>query len=965
MRLWRFKIFILVFCFHFQHSLFSQTEILENNPPNITWYQINTPHFKVIFNRNFERGAQQMANRLEQLYIPASKSLNQRTKRISVILQNQNTFPNGFVSQTPRRSEFYTMPPQDYNFMGTIDWLDLLSVHEYRHVVQFDKSITGFNKLLHFVFGFEASNSMAHMAVPEWFWEGDAVNIETALTKSGRGRIPNFSLLMRTNTLSRGPFNYYRQYLRSFKYNIQDHYVTGYYFTAYLRRKYGEEAVGKVIEDAWRWPFIPFRFSSMLKKHTGTFLIRNYNNMMADIDSVWRNQIKNRHFNEYRQINQRKARRYTDYLYPHYSNEGKIIALKKGIGDIATFVEFDDSGEEKKLFIPGFMNESGMLSVVNNTIVWNEFEFDPRFRKKTFSVIKLFDTDSWEHYTLSRKTRYGSADLSPDGTKIVTVETSEKNTHHLIILNSKLGWVIEKIPNPENYFYINPHWSEDGSYIVSVKQNDEGKTIMILLTETGEELDLWPSSPENIGNPIMFKSFVLYNSPYDGIDNIYAYNLIDGKKFRVTNSQFGAYNPQISWDGQKIVYNEFSRFGFNIAEIDFNPNDWTPIETVEIRKEEYINPVIDQEGNQNGLTETTDTVEYPVNRYHISGNIINPYSWGPLVTSTELDLLIGVRSQDIMSTTFWGFGYELNANEKNGRWVGRISYQGIFPTINLSGYLGGRSATERFIFRDENGSVTKDTTANISWKEKGFEVGFQIPLILTRSKYIQSLDIGMNYNYTRVEDYDFIVRYPDMQGNGDLYSNTYYLSYRRNFKRSKRDLYGKFGQNLFMQYDHTPYGGDYMGGLISGELRLIFPGIFRHHSFQLRSSYMNQDLNYGNHTYLFNSPVLFTRGYSYMIFDQYFNNSVSYAFPLLYADLHVGPFLNLQRVYTNLFFDMGTRIIDKNNDYFRSIGAEVNFDFNLLRFLTLFNIGFRYSYAMDYDPSERHKFQLLIGNFGF
>ena len=965
MRSWRFIIIILVLCFHFQHSLFSQTEILENNPPNITWYQINTPHFRVIFNRDFERGAQQMANTLEHIYDPASKSLDQKTNKISVILQNQNTIPNGFVSQTPRRSELYTMPSQDYSFTGTINWLDLLAIHEYRHVVQFDKSITGFNKFIHIVFGYQASSSMAHMSVPEWFWEGDAVNIETALTRSGRGRIPNFSILMRTNTLTRHPFNYYRQYLRSFKYNIQDHYVTGNYFTAYLRRKYGEEVIDKVTEDTWRWPFIPFRFSSMLKRHTGTFLISNYKNMMTELDSIWRSQISKRLFNEFHQINDRKAQRYTDYLYPHYSNEGKIIALKKGIGDIAAFVEFNELGKERKLFVPGFMNESGMLSVVDNIIVWNEFEFDPRFRKKTYSVIKLYDIDAGENYTISRKTRYGSADLSPDGSKIVTVETTEKDTHHLTILNSKLGWVIEKIPNPENDFYVNPHWSEDGSFIVTVRQNKAGKTIMVYHPETGNQFDLWPSGPENIGNPIMFNPFILYNSPYDGIDNIYAYNLINRKKFRVTSSQFGAYNPQISWDGQKILYNDFTQNGYNVVEIDFNPNEWTPIEMVEIDKEGYLDPIVIQEGNPDILTETIDSVEYPVSRYHIMEKIINPFSWGPLITSTEMDFLIGVRSQDIMSTTFMDLGYELNTNERTGRWVGSISYQGIFPTINLSGYLGGRSATERFIFREENGNVVKDTTADISWKEKGFEVGFQIPLLLTRSKYIQNMDIGVNYNYTRVQDYDFVVRYPDMQGNGDLYSNTYYFSYRRNLKRSKRDLYGKFGQNLFMQYDHTPYGGDYLGGLFTGELRLIFPGIFRHHSFQLRSSYLNQDLNNDNHTYLFKSPVLFTRGYSYMIFDQYYNNSVNYALPLLYPDLHIGPFLNIQRVYTNLFFDIGTRILDQEKDYFRSIGAEVSFDFNLMRFLTLFNIGLRYSYAMDNDPSGQHNFQLLIGNFGF
>jgi hypothetical protein len=295
----------------------------------------------------------------------------------------------------------------------------------------------------------------------------------------------------------------------------------------------------------------------------------------------------------------------------------------------------------------------------------------------------------------------------------------------------------------------------------------------------------------------MYKSFVLYNSPFDGIDNIYAFDLINEKKFRITNSKFGAYNPQVSWDGQKLVYNDFSVLGHDIVEIDFNPNEWIPLEEVSINREGYIDPVVEQEDNPNLLTQLNDTIKYPVERYSVVGNMINPFSWGPIITSTDLDFFVGLTSQDILSTTRLNLGYEFNANESNGRWIGNISYQGIFPVVNLSGYTGSRTATERFVFREENGTIELDTTADISWREKGFELGLLIPLNLTRSKYLENLDFGMNYNYTRVTDYDFVVSYPDMQGNGNLYYNTYYLSYRRTMKRSKRDLYGRFGQNIF------------------------------------------------------------------------------------------------------------------------------------------------------------------------
>jgi len=43
------------------------------------------------------------------------------------------------------------------------------------------------------------------------------VATETAFTRSGRGRIPNFDLVFRTNLMEGRTFNYHKQYLQSIK----------------------------------------------------------------------------------------------------------------------------------------------------------------------------------------------------------------------------------------------------------------------------------------------------------------------------------------------------------------------------------------------------------------------------------------------------------------------------------------------------------------------------------------------------------------------------------------------------------------------------------------------------------------------------------------------------------------------------------------------------------------------------
>jgi hypothetical protein len=451
-------------------------------------------------------------------------------------------------------------------------------------------------------------------------------------------------------------------------------------------------------------------------------------------------------------------------------------------------------------------------------------------------------------------------------------------------------------------------------------------------------------------------------------------NVTSGKRYRVTSARYGAYNAVVSASGEKLLYNDFTKDGYDIVEIDFDTALWTPIDQIKHNPEDYFRPISVQEGNIN-IIDSVEGISYPVKRYHLGRRIINPYSWGPIVRSTDLDLFIGISSRDIMSTSILDLGYEFNSTERTGNWIGSFSYQGFYPVLNVQGYIGDRAIDERFPIRDTAGNIVDDTLSRVKWKERGLMLGAVLPFKLTRSKYLQYLDLGINYNYSYVKDYQSfeLLRYPDQQANGSLLSNEYYISYRRMIRTSKRDLYGKFGQFFYAQYEHTPWDASkYIGELFSAEMRLFFPGFFKHHSFHYRVGYSQQKYDMREDMYLFSSPIFWTRGYSYRVFNNYLNNSFNYTFPVIYPDLNVSSLINIQRIYANVFFDMGRRQIEEKSienipeqiDFYRSVGVEVSFDFNLMRFLSLFNIGFRYIYAFD-NPTQPHQWQLLIGDFGF
>ncbi len=488
-------------------------EVLENNPPSVRFYRINTPHFKVLYPKGFEEQAQRVANTLEHIHEPEALTMRARPRKIPVILQNQSSISNGFVTLLPRRSEFYTMPPQDYNFLGTNDWLNQLASHEYRHVVQNQRANSGFNRLLYYAFGPATLAAMSHVSVPQWMWEGDAVATETAFTHSGRGRIPNFGLLLRTNLQEGRTFTYNKQYLRSYKHNISDHYVFGYHMISYLRKRTNDPDVwGKVMQRTAIAPFLPFAFSRSVKKIAGLTLPELYKETARDLQSTWARELSTVQLTAFQKTNPRVSKAYTDYHYPQVLSDGSIVVVKNGIGDFAQYAILKD-GKEKKSFIPGVVNDAGMLSAQGTKVVWSEYSFDPRWLVKNYSLIKSYDVANDEYKVLTHKSRYSGAALSPDGSKIVTIESRPDYKISVVVLDSESGSVIKKFENPVNAFYSMARWSDTGKQLVALKTISNERSIVAIDFETGKETVLLNAAFENAGHPVLTGNYLFFNSP--------------------------------------------------------------------------------------------------------------------------------------------------------------------------------------------------------------------------------------------------------------------------------------------------------------------------------------------------------------------------------------------------------------------------------------------------------------------
>lgn len=972
----------------------AQITVLNNNPPSLRWQQVNTPHIRVIYPRGIENEAQRVANTLEHIRKAESTTLGKAPRKISIILQSESSTSNAFVSLTPRRSEFYMMPSQDYNFLGSNDWLSLLAVHEYRHVVQFQNSITGFNKVFYYVFGPATVAAMASLSVPQWFWEGDAVAAETAFTGSGRGRIPNFNLMFRTNFQEGRKFTYEKQYLRSYKHFIPDHYVLGYNMVSYLREKTNDPEIwGKITHRTWSVPFMPFRFSNSIRKYSGVGVRKLYNEMATEYGRRWQKEISELTVTSFETLNTRRSTAFTNYNYPQVVDENSLVALKNGIGEIDQLVILQN-GVEKKLFTPGIINDAGMLSTANGKIVWNEYEFNPRWRVKTYSVIKAYDVITQQHWRVSSRSRYASAALSPDGASIVTVETDTTYKTSVVVLDLASGVVVKKITNPENHFYAMPRFSLDGKKIVALKTTLEGKTVSIFDVNTGTSTDVFPITDENIGHPVLQGDYLYFNSPISGIDNIYAYHLTDKIRYQVTSSKYGAYNPALNKDASTLYYNEQTRNGLDIVKMNVQPSQWKQVEGEKPVKSFY-EFLAAQEGRPNLLDSIPQQV-LTTKKYSKLSGIINPFSWGAYFDSDLTSTTLGITSRDILSTTAVSAGYNYNIAENSGSWNATVSYQGLLPIIDVSATLADRSVNEGDIpirVIERNVAPPRDTTRDeiinrnltFKWREQNVSVGLRIPLLLTRSKYNSGLTFSNAIGYTKVtkfensllEDARFapaivvndtvrsVYTFRDYVGNNSLVFNRFHVNGYRFFKQSTRDFLPKWGQTINLNWYKTGFGSDLKGSLFAFYSQVFFPGLFKHHSFNGYWAY--QKTLYTDDfrsNYLFSNRIPVPRGQSIFRAEKFYSMSANYAMPLWYPDSHLGPLLNVQRVRLNAFVDYGFGSSPQFNasQTYTSVGGEVKFDINVFRFLPQLDLGFRYTIGI--NPSVT-TFEFLLGTINF
>ncbi|HEX6332716.1 MAG TPA: hypothetical protein VFZ78_00740, partial [Flavisolibacter sp.] len=370
-------------------------------PPSTRWKQIGTDTATVIFSNGAEEQANRISALVHRMAADTPYALGDHLRNIRILLHNRTTYANGYVALGPFRSEFYLIPGANVYELGNLSWYENLAIHEYRHVQQYNNFRRGLSKAFLVFFGQEGLALANAMAVPDWFFEGDAVHSETALTESGRGRLPYF--LSGFNSLWLEDRNYSWHKLRngSMKDYVPNHYQLGYLLANYGYLKYGDEFWKKVTQDASSFRGLFYPFQQAVKRHSGvkfrTFRREAFDFYRRHLDSIPREAPP-------------RTRTVTNYLYPQYTGRDSLLYLKTAYNRLPAFY-IRKGNDEQKIGQRGISGEE-WFSHRNGRIAFTTFSTHPRWSLVDYSDITVMDSRTGSRKRLTKNERSYTPDFS-------------------------------------------------------------------------------------------------------------------------------------------------------------------------------------------------------------------------------------------------------------------------------------------------------------------------------------------------------------------------------------------------------------------------------------------------------------------------------------------------------------------------------------------------------------------------
>jgi len=915
---------LLLACIFSSITLITFSQQFGGNPPSLKWKQISTDTVRVIYPAGLDSHAQRVASVVHYLAANKPFSLGDQLKKVDIVLQNQTTIANGYVQLGPFRSEFFLTPePVNFN-QGSLSWTDQLALHEYRHVQQFNNFNNGLSKLMKVLFGEDGYTLAINASIPDWFYEGDAVYQETAVSKQGRGRLPLFMNAYPSLWQAGKKYSWMKLRNGSLKDYVPNHYNLGYLLVNYGYQKYGIDFWKKVTRDASAYKGLFYPFQSAIKRHAGidykTFTKQAFDFYKLQTDTV----VKFENF-----LIPVKKSYVTSYYFPYNAGSDSLIYLKSSYRQRPVFYIKDKEGEHRLKTRDISIDEQ--FSYSNGKIVYSAYETDVRWGWRDYGVIKLLDVKTGKQQTLTKKSKYFTPDISSDGSKVVAVQNHNDGSSELHVLNTSDGKVLRRIHSSEIAVFTDPKFIDQDNLVTPVRLRDGKMCLATAEISTGNIIRLTPPTFNVVGYPCVNNGVIYFTANYEGNDDVFALRLSDKKIFRISNGPLGNY--YVNAGNGKITWSAFTAEGYQLKQVLESEIVWNEVgnAVIESLNEKY--PVSHAAVPGDILLSKVPQRFFSNEKYKKSTRLLNFHSWRPYYSDPIFTF--SLYGENVLNTLQTELYYLYNENERTSAAGLSMTYGAFFPFISVG--------TEYTFNRQDviNNRVRQ-------WDQLDTRVGLNIPLNYASGQTFKSFNAGSNYVLRNEFNKG---QFANLLGNTSFSYLLHTISWTQQIQRAVQHIFPRFAYTVSASHRHaitsvTGYqfianGSLYVPGLLSNQ-NLVFTG-----SFQQRDTLSQV---------VFSNRFGYSRGYEGRYFSRMWRLSANYHFPLWHTDWGFGNILYLQRIRANAFYDF-TKVYSRDKRVTadqRSVGGEIFIDTKWWNQYPL-TFGFRISHMLDRDQFDGFK----------
>ncbi len=926
-------LFILTICCASHGS----AQVFGGTPPSVKWKVVQTIPANVIYPPGLDSEARQVAWLVTSLSRTTLSTIGPRQKPIDIVFHNLTTVPNGYVQQAPFRSEFQLTPEQNSFDLGSLPWNQMLAIHEYRHVQQYNNFNVGLSKAFYYLFGQDGLALANSLSVPNWFFEGDAVYQETLVSRQGRGRLPFFLTGYEALWVSDKNYSWMKLRNGSLRDYTPDHYPLGFMLVAYGRDTYGPDFWAKTAVEAAAFKGFFYPLQKAIQRNAGI----SFDSFHTKALDYFRRQLPEKAYTSAPAVYGKKMNHFVaDELFPQFADSNRLIFVNSSYLLPPEFVSMQTGNEKLTRIKFRAVVLDDAFSYRNHKMVYTAYEPDLRWGWRDYTVLRVIDLETKKDRRLTSKTKYFSPDISPDSKTIVAVNMTITGKSFLDILDAQSGKILFQLPNPDQFIYTYPKFFSLNELVAAVRNGRGEMTLMKIDLPSGKQQALTVWSMDPLGFISVENKQIYFTRTYNGQDQ--GFCLREGNIYPMTLDA-SAGNYQLAAGYGKLAWNSFSSAGYRVQfsnpsnifspePVIFGPSDTS---------EKHRVYSLDHPPFQIPFP-IPDSV-FPVRPYSSFTHFFNFHSWRPYFNDPNYTL--SLLGQNVLNTFQSEIFIGYNSNEQYKTAGMDFTYGGLFPFINIGAqYL-----------IDRNGFFNGQ---KIYWNELIGYTGLSVPLNLSRGRWLTSLEGGSNITYH--QQY-FNGEFKDSIKNSSYFSLDPQLLFTNQLQAGQLQIYPSFAQTLLIQYDQAI--SNISGNQFLASSNLYFPGLTPTHSLVLKGAFQQRDsLNQVR----FTNSFPFSPGYSGINFYMMYGWGVNYNFPLFYPDWGFANLVYFLRIRANAFYDYtGVPYYATNGpgvqSKYRSTGIEIYFDTKWWNQLAL-SFGIRYSRLLDPDYEGRgpNQWQLIL-----